>query len=223
MISKRLSQRVMAFSGVVLLTGATAFAQMYPGGSNPQQPSNPSINPNSNPGVNSPGNIPIQQQTGASSGMQDKAFVKKALEGGMAEVQLGQLAAEKGSSDDVKQFGQTMVTDHTKLGDQMKVVAAQLGVNPPASVSKKDKELMAKLQNLSGPEFDKAYIMAMVKDHKKDAEDFKSEVQQSQNPAVQQVAQQGEQVIDNHLDMIDKIAESHNLMNSKGKITASGQ
>jgi putative membrane protein len=65
--------------------------------------------------------------------------------------------------------------------------------------------------------------MAMVKDHKKDAEDFKSEVHQSQNPAVQQVAQQGEQVIDNHLDMIEKIAESHNLMNSKGKITASGQ
>jgi putative membrane protein len=154
--------------------------------------------------------------------MQDKAFVKKALEGGMAEVQLGQLAAEKGSSDDVKQFGQTMVTDHTKLGDQMKLVAAQLGVNPPASVSKKDKELMAKLQNLSGPEFDKAYIMAMVKDHKKDAEDFKSEAQQTQNPTVKQAADQGSQVIDQHLDMIEKIAQSHNVMTGKNK-TASGQ
>jgi len=223
MISKRLSQRLMIFSGVVLFTGATAFAQMSPSGGAPQQPSmNPSANPNGNPGVNSVDNMQTQQAA-ASAGMQDRAFVKKALEGGMAEVQLGQLAAEKGSSDDVKQFGQTMVTDHTKLGDQMKVVAQQLSVTAPAGMSKKDKELMAKLQSLSGSEFDNAYIVAMVKDHKKDAEDFKSEAQQTQNPAVQQVAQQGEQVIDRHLEMIDKIAESHNLMNSKGKMTTSGQ
>jgi putative membrane protein len=69
--------------------------------------------------------------------------------------------------------------------------------------------------------FDNAYIVATVKDHKKDAEDFRSEAQQSQNPAVQQVAQQGGQVIDQHLQMIDEIAETHNLMNSKGKLTAS--
>jgi putative membrane protein len=114
-----------------------------------------------------------------------------------------------------------MVADHTKLGDQMKTVAAQIGVKPPAGRSMKDKELYAKLQGLSGKQFDDAYIVAMVKDHKKDADDFKSEAQQSQNPAVQQAAQQGSQVIDQHLQMIDQIAESHNLMNSKGKLTAS--
>ncbi|HEX3472066.1 MAG TPA: DUF4142 domain-containing protein [Silvibacterium sp.] len=218
MFSKQLSNRLTVLTGAVLLTGLTAFAQMRPGDSAPQNPANPS----GNPGTSTTDTMQAQQ-TAASSGMQDKAFVRSALEGGMAEVQLGQLAAEKGSSDDVKQFGQQMVADHTKMGDQMKQVAQQLGVTPPASVSKKDKELMAKLQNLSGPQFDNAYIVAMVKDHKKDAEDFKTEAQQSQNPAVQQVAQQGEQVIDQHLQLIDKIAESHNLMNSKGKITASGQ
>jgi putative membrane protein len=223
MISKRLSQRLIVFSGAFLLTGATAFAQMNPGGGAPQQPSmNSPTNPNGNPGVNSVDNMQAQQAS-ASAGMPDRAFVKKALEGGMAEVQLGQLAAEKGSSDDVKQFGQMMVTDHTKLGDQMKVVAQQLNVTPPATVSKKDKELMTKLQSLSGAEFDNAYIVAMVKDHKKDADEFKAEAQQTQNPALQQVTQQGSQVIDRHLEMIDKIAESHNLMNSKGKMTASGQ
>jgi putative membrane protein len=81
-----------------------------------------------------------------------------------------------------------MVADHTKLGDQMKTVAAQIGVKPPAGRSMKDKELYAKLQGLSGKQFDDAYIVAMVKDHKKDADDFKSEAQQSQNPAVQQAA-----------------------------------
>jgi putative membrane protein len=138
----------------------------------------------------------------------------------MAEVQLGQLAAEKGSSDDVKQFGQHMVADHTKLRDEMKQVAQQLGVNEPKDISKKDKQLMAKLQGLSGQQFDNAYIAAMVKDHKKDNDDFKAEASQTQNPALKQVAAQGEQVTGQHLQMIEEIAKSHNLMNDKGKMVS---
>jgi putative membrane protein len=218
MISQRICRTIVTITGAVLFTGMTALAQMAPGGGAPQsqQPTNPSTNSTEN----TPGAMQ-QQQASTSSMMQDKEFVRSALQGGMAEVQLGQLAAEKGSSDDVKQFGQKMVTDHTKLGDQMKTVAAQLGVKPPDSPSKKDKQLYAKLQGLSGKQFDDAYIVAMVKDHKKDSDDFKMEAQQSQNPAVQQAAQQGSQVIDQHLQLIDQIAESHNLMNSKGKLTAS--
>jgi putative membrane protein len=194
-------------------------AQMTPGGGGMQQQSNPASNPsNSNPGMQ---NSPMQQQNTPDAGsMQDKEFVRAALQGGMAEVQLGQLAAEKGSSDDVKQFGQHMVADHTKLGDEMKQVAQQMGVKPPNGVSKKDKELMTKLQGLSGQQFDNAYIAAMVKDHKKDNDDFQAEISQTQNPALKQVAQQGDQVIEQHLQMIEQIAKSHNLMNDKGKLTS---
>jgi putative membrane protein len=113
-----------------------------------------------------------------------------------------------------------MVDDHTKLGDAMKPVAQQLGVNPPKDVSKKDKQLMAKLQGLSGEQFDNAYITAMVKDHKKDSEDFKAEASQTQNPQLKQIATQGDQVIDQHLQMIEQIAKSHNLMNDKGKLVS---
>jgi putative membrane protein len=208
--------KIATFSAAVLFTCVTALAQNPGGAPQAQQPTNPAANST----MNSPDAMQQQQQSSASA-MQDKEFVRKALEGGMAEVQLGQLASEKASSDDVKQFGQKMVTDHTKLGDQMKLVAAQLGVKAPDGPSKKDKELYTKLQGLSGKQFDDAYIVAMVKDHKKDSEEFKTEAQQSQNPAVQQAAQQGGQVIDQHLQMIDQIAESHNLMNSKGKITTS--
>ena len=54
----------------------------------------------------------------------------------------------------------------------------------------------------------------------KDDEDFKSEASQTQNPALKQVAQQGGQVIDQHLQMIEQIAKSHNLMNDKGKLVS---
>jgi putative membrane protein len=217
MTSQRIC-KIATFSGAVLLTCMTALAQVSPGGMPPQ----PQQSPNSAASSSINNRDAMQQQSANAAAMADREFVKKAWEGSMAELQLGQLAEEKGSSDDVKQFGQQMVADHTKLGDEMKQVAMQMGVNQPSGLAKKDQQLVAKLNTLSGAEFDNAYIVAMVKDHKKDAEGFKSEAQQSQNPALQQVAQQGGQVIDHHLEMIDKIAESHNLMTSKGKLTSSG-
>jgi putative membrane protein len=220
---KQIRSGVMACAAVVLLSGATAVlsstagAQMAPSGAQQQQP-NPGATAPGNP--NGPNGMPTDGMQQNGNALQDKDFVHTALQGGMAEVQLGQLAAEKGSSPDVKQFGQKMVDEHTKLGDQMKQVAQQIGVNAPKELSKKDRELAAKLQGLSGQQFDNAYITAMVKDHKKDAQEFQSEAAQTQNPALKQVAQQGDQVIDQHLRMIEQIAKSHNLMNGKGKLVS---
>jgi len=107
-----------------------------------------------------------QNTTTASAS--DKKFVHSALEGGNAEVKLGQLAMQKGNSEDVKQFGQKMVDDHTKMGEQMKQVAQQEGINVPDGIPAKDKALETKLNSLSGDAFDKAYIKAMVQDHRKD-------------------------------------------------------
>jgi putative membrane protein len=218
--STDVSRRLAFFSSTLLLGGAMALAQMAGGGGAGQMQQQQQ--PQQQSQQQQPMGQAQAQQGDPNGAMQDKAFVHEALQGGMAEVQLGQLAAQKGSSPDVKQFGQKMADDHTKLGDQMKQVADQVGVKPPKDISKKDKELLSKLQGLSGTQFDNAYITAMVKDHKKDLDAFKSEAQQGQTPAVQQAAQQGGQIIAQHLQMIQQIAQSHNLMDSKGKLTASG-
>ncbi|MBV8630981.1 MAG: DUF4142 domain-containing protein [Silvibacterium sp.] len=218
MIRRRFSSAASLFAGAALFIGTSALAQMTPSQTAPQNPA--TANPNANPNMTTADTM--QQQQAASGQMQDKTFVREAMEGGMAEVELGQLASQKASSDDVKQFGQKMVDDHTKLNDQMKPVAEQLGVTPPTQLSKKDQELKARLQNLSGTQFDNEYIRCMLKDHKKDAAEFKQEAQNAQNPAVQQAAQQGSQVIEQHLQMIEQIAQSHNISGSKGK-NAGGQ
>lgn len=213
-------QMLVTLSGTALLVATVAMAQIPGAG--------PQSTPNA-PGQNAPGQNPAAidgvqaQQNNAAGNLQDKAFVHNAMEGGMAEVELGQLAAQKASSPDVKQFGQRMVDDHTKLNDQIKPIAAQLGVQPPDHLSKKDKALDARLQSLSGTQFDDAYIKAMVKDHKKDLDDFKSEAQQTQNPQLQQAVQQGGQVIAQHLQMIQQIAQSHNVPLGKGKSSSSGE
>lgn len=208
---RRFAFRLLTITSAALVSAGLAVAQQRPMGSEPTQTapgSTTTANPN-NPGMNNPDQM--QQQNAGSSQMQDRDFVKSALEGGMAEVEMGKLAAEKGSSDDVKQFGQKMVQDHMQLGDQIKPVAQQLGVQEPKGLSKKDKAELAKLSSLSGAQFDNAYIKAMVKDHKKDLSDFKQEAQNTQNPQLKQAVQQGAQVIDQHLQLAEQMAKSHNV------------
>jgi putative membrane protein len=163
------------------------------------------------PSAQTPGTAPTatagSTDTGVAVVVSDKAFVKKAMQGSMAEIQLGQLAQQKASSDDVKQFGQKMVDDHTKLSDQMKPIASQLGVNPPTELSGKDKALQKKLEGLSGDAFDKAYMSAMVKDHQKDLNEFEQASTSAKSPQVQQAAQQGAQVIHEHLQLAQQVAE----------------
>ena len=152
----------------------------------------------------------IAQNT-TSPSASDKKFVQEALQGGTAEVQLGKLAAEKANGEDVKQFGQKMIDDHTKLGDQMKEVAQKEGISIPSGVTSKDKELETKLSSLSGDSFDKAYIKAMLKDHQHDLSEFKKEANSGNDTSIKDAASQGEQVISEHLKMVRDIAKTHNI------------
>lgn len=152
----------------------------------------------------------LAQSAGQASSA-DKSFVKNAIEGGNAEIELGQMAMARGNSDDVKQFGKKMVDDHAQLGEQMKTVAGQIGVTPPKAIPASDKALEMKLKMLSANDFDQAYIKAMVKDHQQDLANFKKEAMSGSSPAVKDAATQGVQVISSHLQMIQQIAQSHNV------------
>jgi putative membrane protein len=163
-------------------------------------------------GANSPSIDQQQQQMGAG-GMNtgpemDKVFVKKALEGNMVEVQMGQLALEKSSDDQVKQFAQRMVDDHGKMLNQLKQVAQQLQVKVPDGPSKGEMKKMDKMKALSGDVFDHAYIKDMVKDHKADDSEFKQEAQATQNPQLKQMVMQSDQIIESHLQQIQQLAQS---------------
>jgi len=204
--SKIYGKKIVAVASAILLCGGMGMAQM----------NQPSTGPaGQTPGQNNPANNPtMDSQMNATAGQpspMDKMFVSKALQGGMAEVQLGQLTLQKSNNDRVKQFAQRMIDDHTKLGDQMKPVAAQLGVSVPTQLSKKDKATMAKLQALSGDAYDQAYIKDMVKDHKQDLSEFQSEASSGQDPTVKDAASQGSRVIAEHLQMIQQIAKDQNV------------
>jgi putative membrane protein len=108
-----------------------------------------------------------------------------------------------------------MVDDHTKLGDQMRLVAEKMGVSTPSGTSVADKALATKLNVLSGDTFDKAYIKAMVKDHRTTLASFHKEEATGANAEVKDATKQAIPTIRAHLQLAEKIAKSHNADVSK--------
>lgn len=144
---------------------------------------------------------------GASSlSAMDRHFVKKAAKGGMAEVELGKLAAEKGQSDEVKKFGQRMVDDHSKANDQLKQLASSKGINLPTDLDAKDKSTKDRLSKLSGEQFDRAYMKDMVKDHTKDVAEFKKASDNAKDTDIRSFASQTLPTLEDHLKEAQSIA-----------------
>jgi putative membrane protein len=135
----------------------------------------------------------------------DKDFILNAAQGGMTEVELGKVAQEKAASPDVKQFGSRMVTDHSKANDELKTVAQKEGVPIPQNLDAKHQAMVSRLSRLSGPAFDKAYVHAMVRDHEKDAAEFRQASTSAQDPDVKTYAGNTLKVIESHLSDIKSI------------------
>lgn len=137
----------------------------------------------------------------------DLAFMNDAAPGGMAEVELGKLAAQKAQNAEVKTFAQKMVEDHSKAGDELKQLAAQKKVTLPADVLPTHKESMDKLSKLSGSDFDKEYVRAMVAAHEKDVAAFENVSKTAVDADVKTFAAKTLPTLKTHLETIKVLAE----------------
>jgi len=135
----------------------------------------------------------------------DKALVMKAAQGGMTEVQLGQIASKKGSSPEVKDFGSKMVADHGKANDELKAIASSKNITIPDKLDAKHQAMVNKFNALSGAAFDKAYVNAMVEDHKKDDALFSKEASSGTDPEIKAFAAKTDEMVKMHLTMIEDI------------------
>jgi putative membrane protein len=136
----------------------------------------------------------------------DKAFVMEAAQGGMAEVELGRLAAEKASNADVKQFGQRMVDDHGKANDELKGFASQKNITLPTELDAKHKATRDRLSKLSGDAFDKAYMTEMVADHNKDVAAFMRASKTAKDPDLKAWAEKTLPTLQDHQRMSKEVA-----------------
>jgi putative membrane protein len=191
--------KINRMAGVALLgvlAWGAAFAQMHGAGGQATQQMGPNQEPK-NEMAGGPG--------------ADQKFLEKAMGSDIAEIQMGRLALEKSTDEQVRHFAIQMTEDHGKMLDDFKQSVQGLNIPVPEEPSKDALKTIDKLKGLSGDAFDQAYIKEMVKAHKEDDKAFKEEARSTTSPQLKEMVTQDLQMIERHLQQIQQIA------NSKGK------
>jgi putative membrane protein len=139
---------------------------------------------------------------------EDSKFSVEAASGGLMEVQLGQLAQQKASSQRVKDFGAMMVRDHSKANDELKSLAGMKNITLPPAPGEDHMEHIKKLSEKSGAEFDRDYMKMMVDDHQEDVDKFEKCSQDAKDADLKAFATKTLPVLRAHLDSAKAIHES---------------
>ncbi len=193
-------------------TGTTASAASAPDKTNSKEttnaldknPSTANTDSANNSATKEPTTATTEDRTSKSDkseagAFSDKHFLVKAAEGGMTEVELGQIAQKNGSSPEVKEFGARMVTDHSKADGELKSLAQQKGVTIPTKLDAKHQAMVDHLTKLKGEDFDRAYVKDMTEDHQKDVAEFQKASTSAKDPDVQAFATKTLTVVKEHL------------------------
>ncbi|MCR6631057.1 MAG: DUF4142 domain-containing protein [Magnetospirillum sp.] len=144
-----------------------------------------------------------QQAAKPELSRQDRHFTEHALDGGIAEVQLGKLADQRAGSEAVRTFGQRMVTDHSEANQKLSAIANRLGMPAPKEISRGHRHTVDRLTALSGADFDRAYMQTMVEDHRKDVKEFRKQAEDGQNAELKSFAQQTVPTLEQHLRLAE--------------------
>ena len=142
-----------------------------------------------------------------SSAKDSTKFANNVAQGGLAEVELGRLAAQKADDPSVRQFGQRMIADHSRAGAELKSLAAKKGMQLPNDLTSAQKTEMERLSKLSGAEFDKEYMSAMIKDHEDDVKDFETQSKEGTDTDVKAFAAKTLPTLQEHLQMARNAAQ----------------
>jgi putative membrane protein len=165
------------------------------------------------PAPGNPGGLPPGTKQSASGvvaprqiNQPDRAFIHAAAVGGLAEVELGRLAARKAAGRAVKEFAQRMVSDHGAANDKLSTLAKTNGIAPPDKLDEEHKAMGAKLEQSSGAQFDNAYILGQVIEHQKTAQLLEYEIGSGENAELKDFASDLLPAVLGHLRMAQAIA-----------------
>ena len=137
----------------------------------------------------------------------DAAFMTAAGRGGLAEVQMGQLAQRNGGSEAVKRFGRRMVEHHGRSNQEMAALAQRKQVAPPDAMGAEHQRIYDDLSKLRGRAFDRAYAQAMVRDHQEDLRLYQEEAANGTDPDVKAFAARHVPVLQEHLRMAQRLPQ----------------
>ncbi len=138
----------------------------------------------------------------------DQQFVMNVAKDGMAEVELGRLAKEKATNDQVKQFGQRMVDEHGKANEELKKIASDKNITVPSETDAKHKATIDRLSKLTGDAFDRAFTQEMVSGHRKAVAAFRTESKSGKDAEIKAWAAKTLPTLEEHFKQIQDLSRS---------------
>jgi len=194
-------------------TAPTAAPQQPAPAATPQQPA-PAAAPQQS--------LSTAANTSSNLSEDDKRFLAEAATGGLAEVELSQVAVQKGNSDQVKKFAQRMIDEHGKANEQLKQIAGSGAATLPQQLSPGDQAYKDRLSSMSGQAFDNYYMDLMLKNHDDAVASFFRESVVGTNSGVKTFAKNTLPTLQDHLNEVRNIVKAQNAPSSQG-VTAPAQ
>jgi putative membrane protein len=138
----------------------------------------------------------------------DSLFIMTAAQGDLFEITSSQLALERAESQEVRDFAQQMIDDHTATTEQLTPLASELGVTPPTEPNPMQQFMLAHLQTLQGADFDTAYMRHQVLSHSAAVDAYTTAAAGGvQNESLVNFASQNLPTIEQHLSMAQQMAQ----------------
>jgi putative membrane protein len=153
-------------------------------------------------------------QDGMVSDM-DQQFLEQAAHAGTAEVKLGAMATEQAASPEVQQFGQRMVTDHTKANQELMALAQAKDIAVSAKMDAQHQETATALSKMEGSKFDREYMRHMVMDHEKAVQLFSRASQQSKDADIKAFATKTLPTLQEHLQMARQLVQQQEMSQAR--------
>lgn len=203
MFSKKIVTTSLVTLGLLATSGFAAIAQQAPtrqsGDANRTQPGNSQTVPNSNRNDSMNRTSPNRANRANQLSAIDSRFMIQAAQGNLAEIQTGQLALQKSTNDATRQYAQRMINEHTQAQRELAQLAAARGVQLPTTVDAAHQAMMARMQQLSGQQFDREYLNSQVQDHNRTALLFQNHIRQSRDPDLKAFSSRMLPAIQDHL------------------------
>lgn len=186
-------------------------SQNSPETTSPSTPIPPSPRTTSSPdGTSSPSGTSNRSLTAA-----DKQFMTKAAQSDQTEIQTSQLALNRSKNQEVRNFAQRMIQEHTNSSQQLTQIAQKKGFTLPKDVGKENRPLLTKLRNLNGTNFDRAYMQGQVQAHSKTLANYQNYLKQGQDPDLTAFASKIAPIVADHLQMAQSMVGGSGTSDSK--------
>lgn len=123
-------------------------------------------------------------------------------------IEEGRLAMERGTTLEIRKYGELMVNDQQKMLEQIKALADKRGITVPATISNERTRALAALKEKTGESFDLKFMRMMKTDHKRDIKMCKK-IKKVNNEYVNMFVNENQPVMELHLQRLKQLRSDY--------------